>query len=176
MFPADPSLPPPPGVYVSEDQSEVTSPLSIAEWLLEFHTEARNTKGCIEGICNEGEVLHVPSGWWHLVVNLNPSIAITQNFVPQTHLNEVLLFLRDKLDQASGFSSNIEDPYRLFVEKLEIAHPKLLEIALQKIAKAQPGKKRKWTELVDGHGESKNLEAQSNRFSFGFGDDDLEIP
>jgi hypothetical protein len=53
----------PPGVHVSEDQSEVTSPLSIAEWLLTFHAEARNTPGCIEGICFEGEVLHVPSGW-----------------------------------------------------------------------------------------------------------------
>lgn len=47
---------------MSDDQSEVTSPLSIAEWLFSFHAEARKTKGCIEGICNEGEVLHVPSG------------------------------------------------------------------------------------------------------------------
>lgn len=63
MFPSSSSLPPPPGVFVSEDQSEVTSPLSIAEWLLGFHAEARATPGCKEGICGEGEVLHVPSGW-----------------------------------------------------------------------------------------------------------------
>ena len=62
MFPSSKDNPPPPGVFVSEDQSEVTSPLSIAEWLLGFHAEARKTRGCMEGICGEGEVLHVPSG------------------------------------------------------------------------------------------------------------------
>lgn len=62
MFPTNPGYPPPPGVFVSEDQSEVTSPLNIAEWLIGFHAEARQTLGCLEGICGEGEVLHVPSG------------------------------------------------------------------------------------------------------------------
>ena len=74
MFPTSPSQPPPPGVFVSEDQSEVTSPLSIAEWMLGFHAQAKAMSGCAEGICKEGEVLHVPSGWWHLVVNLSPSV------------------------------------------------------------------------------------------------------
>jgi len=59
MFP--PSIPPP-GVFVSEDQSEVTSPLSIAEWLVGFHRAARRIPGCIEGVCRAGEVLYVPSG------------------------------------------------------------------------------------------------------------------
>ena len=45
MFPSSSTLPPPPGVFVSADQSEVTSPLSIAEWLLGFHAEARRTPG-----------------------------------------------------------------------------------------------------------------------------------
>lgn len=75
MFPSSSSLPPPPGVYVSADQSEVTSPLSIAEWLLGFHAEARRTEGCVEGICEEGELLYVPAGWYHLVINLEASIA-----------------------------------------------------------------------------------------------------
>ena len=62
VFPSSDTAGPPPGVFVSADQSEVTSPLSIAEWLLGFHAEARRAKGCLEGICYEGEVLHVPSG------------------------------------------------------------------------------------------------------------------
>ncbi|MCJ1316658.1 hypothetical protein MMC15_001979 [Xylographa vitiligo] len=170
MFPTSRAYPPPPGVYVSEDQSEVTSPLSIAEWLLEFHAEARATPGCIEGICHAGEVLHVPSGWWHLVVNLSPSIAITQNFVPQAHLAEVLAFLRDKPDQVSGFKKEITDPYSLFMQKMTEQHPEILQKAVQQLERVKEGRKRKWDDLVNGHDKHEDLHDNSNGFSFGFGD------
>ena len=152
---------------MSEDQSEVTSPLSIAEWLLGFHAEARKTPGCREGICSEGEVLHVPSGWWHLVVNLEPSIAITQNFVPEAHLTNVLDFLRNKSDQVSGFKKDVRNPYELFVQKMEELHPNLLEKPLAELNRAQVGRKRKWEELVNGVLED---EIHTKAFSFGFGD------
>ena len=169
MFPPSASLPAPPGVFVSEDQSEVTSPLSIAEWLLGFHAEARKTPGCREGICNEGEVLHVPSGWWHLVVNLEPSIAITQNFVPAAHLANALDFLQNKPDQVSGFKKNIKNPYDLFVQKMQEVHPDLLSNTLEGIELAQTGKKRKWDQLIDSSG---GLNASHGAFSFGFGDEE----
>lgn len=173
MFPSSPSDSPPPGVFVSDDQSEVTSPLSIAEWLLGFHAEARRAPGCMEGICEEGEVLHVPSGWWHLVVNLAPSIAITQNFVPQAHLGKVLAFLKDKPDQVSGFRNDVEDPYRTFVEKLQKSHPAFLDEALLKAEKVQPKGKRKWEEMKGGSEDGTN----TKKFSFGFGEgDEEEVP
>ncbi|KAI9868575.1 MAG: hypothetical protein M1830_005518, partial [Pleopsidium flavum] len=174
MFPASPSYPPPPGVFVSEDQSEVTSPLSIAEWLLGFHAEARKTRGCMEGICSEGEILHVPSGWWHLVVNLEPSIAITQNFVPRAHVANVLAFLRDKPTQVSGFKADVRNPYETFVQEMQQHHPEMLEEALSMMEKMKEGKKRKWDELVKGDNQAGE---QSGAFNFGFGDaDDEEIP
>ena len=169
MFPSSPSQPLPPGVFVSEDQSEVTSPLSIAEWLLGFHAEARATPGCAEGICEEGEVLHVPSGWWHLVVNLSPSIAITQNFVPEAHLADVLHFLQNKRDQVSGFHGDVDNPYGLFVEKMRELYPEVLDKALDKIEKMHEGKKRKWNQLVSGDDEHLT---NARGFSFGFGDED----
>jgi hypothetical protein len=172
MFPTDAGTPPPPGVYVSEDQSEVTSPLSIAEWLIGFHAEARRTPGCLEGICGEGEVLHVPSGWWHLVVNLDSSIAITQNFVPRSHLTSVLSFLKDKADQVSGFRKEVKNPYETFVQGMERDHPSLLAQAMKELAKKAEGRKRKWDTAV-GSGENEQS------FSFGFGgegDSDDEIP
>lgn len=161
MFPSSVGAPEPPGVFVSKDQSEVTSPLSIAEWLLTFHDEARNTAGCLEGVCGEGEVLHVPSGWWHLVVNLEPAIAITQNFVPKSHLRAAIDFLKNKPDQVSGFKSDVKDPYALFIERLGEQHPDLLEM------QEKDSKKRKWEEIVH---KSDGIVEDTGGFSFGFGD------
>ena len=162
MFP--PSIIPP-GVFMSDDQSEVTSPLSIAEWLLTFHAEARATPGCFEGVCKEGEVLHVPSGWWHLVVNLEPAIAITQNFVPRSHLKSVVAFLDGKRDQVSGFKTSVLDPYSLFQSRLRGQHPDLAAA----IEVTSSSRKRKWEDLVGDSNESGAIEGGG--FSFGFGND-----
>ena len=170
MFPPKTQVP---GVYVSEDSSEVTSPLSIAEWLLEFHAEARRQAGCIEGICRAGEILHVPSGWWHLVVNLEDGIALTQNFVPESHLADVLSFLRDKPDQVTGFKKEVEDPFDMFVQRTRDKYPKLLTDALEELEQRGQSKKRKWEETV---GSKQEDEPAAAGFSFGFGDSDEEIP
>lgn len=161
MFPSSANTSPPPGVFVSDDHSEVTSPLSIAEWLLTFHEEARHTPGCLEGVCAGGEILHVPSGWWHLVVNLESAIAITQNFVPKSHVTAAIDFLKNKPEQVSGFKSGIQNPHELFVDQLREHHPGLI--------KKQEGfsKKRKWEDVTHTATEENGPVA----FSFGFGED-----
>ncbi|KAF2270686.1 Clavaminate synthase-like protein [Lojkania enalia] len=174
MFPSSLTLPPPPGVILSDDQSEITSPLSIAEYLLTFHSLARQTPGCYEGICYAGEILHVPSGWFHLVLNLESSLALTQNFVPRKKLADVLGFLRDQRDQVSGFKDDVADSaFELFVEKLRETYPELLEQGLHELENKGKKGRGKWEALTKGSEED-----ESGGFSFGFGndDDDADIP
>jgi len=85
------------------------------------------------------------TGWWHLVVNLEESIAVTQNFVPPAHLQSVLRFLKDKEDQISGFTDGV-DAYSLFRERMKAEYPDLLAKADEEMSKisTKPSKKRKW--------------------------------
>lgn len=155
----------PPGVFVSPDQSEVTSPLSIAEWLLAFHAAARATPGTREGVCAAGELLHVPSGWFHLVLNVAESVALTHNFVPRAGLAGVLGFLRDRPEQVTGFAKAVADPYALLVERLREGDADALDAALREVDAARERRKTRWEEVTADAGGG---------FSFGFGGGDGE--
>jgi len=120
----------PPGVVSSTDGADVTVPISTGEWLLSFwdmHLEARRhpdpAQRPLEVIVHPGEVVFVPHGYWHMVVNLDDCIALTHNYVSLSNLPDCLKFLRDTPDQISGVRDRTEaiDPegmYELFQQKL----------------------------------------------------------
>ena len=188
MFPppADGSAPNIPGIHVSADLSEVTAPLSLSEYLLTFHEQARRTHGCIEAVCHEGEVLYVPAGWYHMVVKLEEGIAVTQNFVSEANVSTVLRFLRDPPEQVTGFKGTRDSDheagdgteFELFKHHLRSSHPDIFAKAMLDLEAhdAKQTRKGKWEQMTDISTTSIDPD-NTEGFSFGFDledDDDLE--
>ncbi|KAH3900454.1 uncharacterized protein SCODWIG_01676 [Saccharomycodes ludwigii] len=115
-------LPPhikPPGVSTDIDENEVTSPIGICEWVLAGYyndsvtlamsntnpggTSNNPTINCLIGVTFPGECIYVPAGWWHTVINLTDSVALTENFLPEPIVPQTLNFFKNKQKQISGF-------------------------------------------------------------------------
>nr|CCC52713.1 conserved hypothetical protein [Trypanosoma vivax Y486] len=107
-------LPPgctPPGVFPSEDMSEVATPVSLTEWLLNhYDSTVEQWRGIgYECICEPGDIIFVPCGWWHFVINLEDSVAITQNYVSECNLPNVIKFLSAMTSSISGIGEDGDD-------------------------------------------------------------------
>ncbi|CBI39099.3 unnamed protein product, partial [Vitis vinifera] len=108
----------------------------------------------IECVCKAGEVIFVPNGWWHLVINLEDSIAITQNFVSRRNLLNVLDFL--KKPNASMLVSGTRDRvnlYEKFRKAIEATFPGTIDQLMSKAEekKSQPKKLTFWESVSDSN-------------------------
>jgi len=130
----------PPGVYPSPNGDDVVMPISLGEWFLTHyndHVKQRNnpdiSKRPLECTACPGDILFVPHGWWHCVLNIDDgmSVALTQNYVSQSNLPDVLRFLRTKQNQISGCRDRAEaiqpiQMYDEFTSRLKECRPDLL--------------------------------------------------
>ncbi|KAG9144286.1 hypothetical protein Leryth_016938 [Lithospermum erythrorhizon] len=85
-------------VHVNEEDGDVDidTPSSL-QWWLDFYPLLADEDKPIEVTQLPGETIFVPSGWWHCVLNLETTVAVTQNFVNSKNLEFVCL------DMAPGY-------------------------------------------------------------------------
>eukprot|EP00835_Amoeboradix_gromovi_P002631 NODE_153_length_16933_cov_0.442141.p2 type:complete len:419 gc:universal NODE_153_length_16933_cov_0.442141:13127-14383(+) len=107
----------PPGIFPSADGSSVTTPLSLMDWYCNY----RDHCDCTEAVSEPGDVVFIPNGWWHMVINLEPGIALTQNYVNRFNLRAVLKFLKCKREQISGTKdANLFDSFTKALQPIDI--------------------------------------------------------
>ncbi|ETV95614.1 hypothetical protein H310_11044 [Aphanomyces invadans] len=178
MFPPDVV---PPGVHPSVDGGEVSTPVSLMEWFVTFYPQIKSLKDPVhggvrhlEGVCEAGEMIFVPRGWWHIVLNLDESLAITQNYVSPSNVQHVLAFLHDKPDQVSGLDDETKRPllYAKFRAALEKHHPEFVATFDESRRPTHP-KKATWASLVQSTVPAEDGNAHGAApFSFGFSGED----
>ena len=79
----------------------------------------------IECIQRPGETIFVPGRWWHAVLNLDDTMAVTQNFCNSANFDNVWRSMRVQRFQLA----------RYFLHKLKKKNPALYKKAIQLNAK-----------------------------------------
>ena len=151
----------PPGVMCSEDGADVTSPMSLVEWFSNYYDRCDEVKvQPLEALVRPGEMMYIPHGWWHLCLNLTPSLCITQNYASKSGLPRILSFLRDQPHCVSGVCEERKQSfYQEFKDALQDQMPEVLAEAEEKNA-ATKQERNAWATVMEGGDEG--------GFSFGF--------
>ncbi|GMF30158.1 unnamed protein product [Phytophthora fragariaefolia] len=112
---------PPPGVNVGKNGEYRDSGLDMPSlmWYLHVYPTLTPDQKPLEIIQEEGETIYVPSGWWHLVLNLDLTIAVTQNFVDS---HNALMFMKDLLNDGQ------DEALSMFQHELRATRPETFDI------------------------------------------------
>jgi hypothetical protein len=75
---------------VSEDDGDISfdGPPSL-QWWLDVYPHIKPEDRPLECTQLPGETIFVPGGWWHCVLNIEDSIAVTQNFMNTANFETV---------------------------------------------------------------------------------------
>ena len=67
---------------------------SVAHWMHGCYPRLHERLPCIETMQWPGTTVYVPHGWWHAVVNVQLSVAVTANFVHSGNAADALAAVR----------------------------------------------------------------------------------
>eukprot|EP01130_Rhizamoeba_saxonica_P013879 TRINITY_DN5978_c0_g1_i1.p1 TRINITY_DN5978_c0_g1~~TRINITY_DN5978_c0_g1_i1.p1 ORF type:complete len:347 (-),score=80.05 TRINITY_DN5978_c0_g1_i1:5-1045(-) len=86
----------PPGIRATVDKDgyiiDFKSP-NMLKWYYEVYPTLPPYLRPIEIIQRKGDMIYVPPGWWHGIVNIDETVSCTQNFVNEQNLNLAVDFL-----------------------------------------------------------------------------------
>lgn len=79
----------------------------------------------VEFIQRPGDFIFVPSGWWHSILNLSDTIAVTQNFVNRENLDAVI---------QSFVASNNYKMLEFWKSRILPMRPELVKVFAERVA------------------------------------------
>eukprot|EP01102_Stenamoeba_stenopodia_P000377 TRINITY_DN1034_c0_g1_i3.p1 TRINITY_DN1034_c0_g1~~TRINITY_DN1034_c0_g1_i3.p1 ORF type:complete len:594 (+),score=141.12 TRINITY_DN1034_c0_g1_i3:129-1910(+) len=84
-----PNWPSAPGSISYHPDDKYDAEVEPSAWLLENYPFLAPEYKPWECVQRPGEVIFVPAGWWHMVLNIDWTVAVTQNFVTEHNLEMV---------------------------------------------------------------------------------------
>lgn len=86
-------------------------------------TEKYKNFCCYEFTQNPGETCFIPAGWWHAVLNLTDTVAVTQNFCSPRNFDDVWLKTRSgRKKMAWKWLCQLEEKYPDLAERAKAAN------------------------------------------------------
>ncbi|GAM24418.1 hypothetical protein SAMD00019534_075930, partial [Acytostelium subglobosum LB1] len=112
----------------------------------------------LECVLEAGEMIYVPCGWWHCVLNLEESIAITHNFIDSHNILKVIDFMatKKKKDLFDQYQASFEQVYPGRLAQLREQRDKQRELEAAQEQQQQSKKKKQsvWDKLIEGANQS----------------------
>eukprot|EP00030_Apusomonadida_sp_AF-17_P008040 a845885_49.p1 GENE.a845885_49~~a845885_49.p1 ORF type:complete len:413 (+),score=118.15 a845885_49:106-1239(+) len=123
----------PPGVYASElpqhtvkycsrDECRLQSAMEWIRKTLPYLAEHARPQLCVQ---QPGEIIFVPHGWWHMVLNLDDTVALTKNFIDENNYREMLASMLAAAEKNRGYA----EVAAAFVDRWKGDRPELFTAA-----------------------------------------------